>query len=171
MLQERFYERDGVRLNYAEGPDNGPSLLLLPAYDNRWQSYSSIIPGLASKTHLYILDTRGRGRSDRTPGEYELIHSLKDSIGFIEEVIYGPCHIIGHSSGGWIGMWLASTRPTHVSSLIVGDSVEADMYGARDSGITGVWIKTPDQPVWNGHAIASICDLPAFLKVLDGESS
>jgi len=122
MLQERFYERGGVKLNYAEGPDNGPPLLLLPAYDNRWQSYASIIPELASKTHLYALDTRGRGRSDRTPGEYKLNHSLKDTIGFIEEVIHGPCSIFGHSSGGWVGLWLASKRPTHVSSLIVGDS-------------------------------------------------
>ena len=58
-----------------------------------------------------------------------------------------------------------------VSAVHVGDSVEADMHGARDSGITGIWIKTPGQPVWNGHAIASICELPALLKVLDGESS
>jgi len=122
MLQESFYERNGVRLNYAEGPGNGPPLLLLPAYDNRWQSYSSITPELASKTHLYALDTRGRGRSDRTPGEYELVHSLNDTIGFIEEVIGDACHIFGHSNGGWIGLWLASVRPDLVSSLIVGDS-------------------------------------------------
>jgi len=122
MLQERFYNGKGVRLNYAEGTDNGPPLLLLPAYDNRWQSYSSILPELASKTHLYALDTRGRGLSDRTPGEYELVHSLTDTIGFIEEVIGGPCHIFGHSNGGWIGLWLASRRPDLVNSLIIGDS-------------------------------------------------
>ncbi|MFH1179402.1 MAG: HAD family hydrolase [Candidatus Bathyarchaeota archaeon] len=46
----------------------------------------------------------------------------------------------------------------------VGDSVEADMYGARDSGITGIWIKTPEQAPWNGYAINSICDLPGFLE-------
>ena len=54
----------------------------------------------------------------------------------------------------------------------VGDSVEADMYGARDSGITGVWIKSPQQPSWNGYAINSICELGTFLRTLeDGESS
>ncbi len=46
----------------------------------------------------------------------------------------------------------------------VGDSVEADMYGARDSGITGIWIKTPEQAPWNGYAINSICELPGFLE-------
>jgi putative hydrolase of the HAD superfamily len=53
-----------------------------------------------------------------------------------------------------------------VEAVHVGDSVEADMYGARESGITGVWIKTPDQPLWNGHAISSICELPRFLETL-----
>jgi pimeloyl-ACP methyl ester carboxylesterase len=122
MLQERFYERKGVRLNYAEGPNNGPPLLLLPAFDNRWQSYASIVPELASKTHLYALDTRGRGRSDRTPDEYELAHSFNDTIGFIEETILKPCHVFGHSNGGWIGLLLAANRPDIISSLIVGDS-------------------------------------------------
>ncbi len=54
----------------------------------------------------------------------------------------------------------------------VGDSVEADMYGARDAGITGIWIKTPDQPPWSGYAISSICELPQLLKTItDGENS
>jgi putative hydrolase of the HAD superfamily len=48
----------------------------------------------------------------------------------------------------------------------VGDSVEADMIGAMDSDITGIWIKTPDQPPWSGYAISSICDLPKFLEKL-----
>lgn len=46
----------------------------------------------------------------------------------------------------------------------VGDSVEADMEGAYDSGITPVWIRTPDQGFWSGHAISRFCDLPQFLE-------
>lgn len=54
----------------------------------------------------------------------------------------------------------------------VGDSVVADMYGARDAGITGIWIKTPDQPPWSGYAISSICELPRLLRTItDGENS
>ncbi|HHL41456.1 MAG TPA: HAD family hydrolase, partial [Candidatus Bathyarchaeota archaeon] len=52
----------------------------------------------------------------------------------------------------------------------VGDSVEADMYGARNAGITGIWIKTPNQPPWNGYAIGNICELPAMLKALEKSS-
>jgi HAD superfamily hydrolase (TIGR01549 family) len=48
----------------------------------------------------------------------------------------------------------------------VGDSVEADMYGAQNAGITGVWIKTEDQPLWIGRAISSICELPKLIETL-----
>ena len=121
MLAEQLYQRSPIKLNYGEGDDSGSPFLLLPAYDNRWQSYSSIIPQLASNTHLFALDTRGRGKSDRST-EYELVHSLHDSIGFIEDIIGEPCNVFGHSNGGWIGLWLASERPDLVKSLIVGDS-------------------------------------------------
>jgi len=46
----------------------------------------------------------------------------------------------------------------------VGDSVDEDMIGARDSDVMGIWIKTSDQPLWNGYAISSICELPDFLE-------
>ena len=49
----------------------------------------------------------------------------------------------------------------------VGDRVDADMMGARDFGITGVWIRTPDQLPWSGHAIGSICELPALLRRME----
>jgi putative hydrolase of the HAD superfamily len=53
----------------------------------------------------------------------------------------------------------------------VGDSVEADMYGAQDSGIIGVWIRSPEQPLWNGYAIDSICDLPRLLREMEVEET
>jgi len=46
----------------------------------------------------------------------------------------------------------------------VGDSVEADMEGASDLGITPIWIRTPSQGSWSGLTISSICDLPQFLE-------
>ena len=79
MLEEKLYQSGDIKLNYVEGPDNGPAFLLLPAYDDRWQSYSSIIPQLAANTHLYALDTRGRGKSGRAK-DYELVNSVRDSL-------------------------------------------------------------------------------------------
>ena len=52
----------------------------------------------------------------------------------------------------------------------VGDSIEADMEGAVDSGITPVWIKNPEESSWAGYAISSICELPGFLEKIDSKS-
>ena len=38
----------GVRLHYAEGPDNGPALVLVPGQSMSWQSYCKVIPLLAA---------------------------------------------------------------------------------------------------------------------------
>jgi HAD superfamily hydrolase (TIGR01549 family) len=46
----------------------------------------------------------------------------------------------------------------------VGDRVDVDMYGARDAGITGIWVKKPDELPWSGYAIGSICELPTLLR-------
>jgi HAD superfamily hydrolase (TIGR01549 family) len=49
-------------------------------------------------------------------------------------------------------------------SVHVGDSVKADMEGASGVGITGIWIKLPNEIPWYGYAITTICDLPNLLK-------
>ncbi|MBN2334853.1 HAD family hydrolase [Candidatus Bathyarchaeota archaeon] len=67
---------------------------------------------------------------------------------------------------------LAELGVTPEETVHVGDSVEADMYGAQDSGITGVWIRTPDQRPWSGYALDSICELPRLLRDMEaGETS
>ena len=53
----------------------------------------------------------------------------------------------------------------------VGDSVEADMYGAQDSGLTGVWVRSPGQPPWNGYTVDSVCDLPRLLRDIEAEET
>ena len=49
----------------------------------------------------------------------------------------------------------------------VGDSVEADMEGASESGVTAIWIRGSEGANWTGLAIRNICELPAFLGNLN----
>lgn len=53
------------------------------------------------------------------------------------------------------------------NTVHVGDSVEADMFGAQSCGITGIWVYTPGEPSWRGPSINSICELPSFLNKLE----
>jgi putative hydrolase of the HAD superfamily len=53
------------------------------------------------------------------------------------------------------------------TTVHVGDSVESDMIGAQNVGITGIWIKTPDQQPWNNYAVNNICELPRMLEQIE----
>jgi HAD superfamily hydrolase (TIGR01549 family) len=46
----------------------------------------------------------------------------------------------------------------------VGDSIEADMKGAKNAGLIPIWIKTPSHEPWKGHVVSNICELPNFLE-------
>lgn len=109
-------------LNYTEGPDNGSPFVILPAYDNRWQSYTSIIPHMETRSHLYGLDARGRGKSGRAPGRYKLIHSVEDTVAFLNHIVGEPSILFGHSNGGWMSLWVADRAPHLVKAVIYGDA-------------------------------------------------
>jgi len=49
----------------------------------------------------------------------------------------------------------------------VGDRLEADIYGAKSSGVTPIWIKGEDEE-WGGYSIDSICELPQLLREING---
>jgi pimeloyl-ACP methyl ester carboxylesterase len=76
MLFEKRYRVDEVALNYAEGPDAGPPMVLTHGLTDRWQYYLPIMPFLTMRWHVYALDFRGHGRSSRTP-PYSILTTSK----------------------------------------------------------------------------------------------
>jgi pimeloyl-ACP methyl ester carboxylesterase len=59
LLKELSYQTGVVAINYAEGPPNGPPLVLLHGLTGRWQAFLSVIPALSVRWHDYALDFRG----------------------------------------------------------------------------------------------------------------
>ena len=57
MLAERRFDTGEVELNYAEGPDAGPPLVMVHGGASHWQAFETIIPALAARWHVYALDT------------------------------------------------------------------------------------------------------------------
>ena len=111
----------GTRLNYVEGPDNGPAVLLLHAQSAAWRSYSRVLPGLAERFHVYAIDFAGHGGSARTPGRYD-VHTLgRDVVEFVAEVIGAPVVLSGHSSGGLVAARVAAEAPDRVRAVLFED--------------------------------------------------
>jgi pimeloyl-ACP methyl ester carboxylesterase len=111
-----------VELSYAEGPDNGPPLVLLHAQHMDWFSYSRVLPALSERFHVFDIDYPGHGTTS-VPPDYPMTANRigADLAGFIETVIGEPAFVTGNSSGGLLTTWLAANRPELVTSILLED--------------------------------------------------
>jgi pimeloyl-ACP methyl ester carboxylesterase len=120
-MKENKWTCNGLKLNYMEYANEQSPILLLHGATNRWQSFSSIIPDLTQDFHVYALDFRGHGLSQRATS-YTLQDYLSDTYAFIKECIKKPVIIVGHSLGGMIGLLLAAYYPDLVQKLVLIDT-------------------------------------------------
>lgn len=112
---------DGTILNYGEGPDNGPPLLLIHGQQSTWQSYVKVLPELAEQFHVFAVDKHGHGASSKDPAKYTAAAMGADLATFIEQVIGQSVFLSGHSSGGLLSVWLAANAPELVRAVVLED--------------------------------------------------
>ncbi|QVQ52784.1 alpha/beta hydrolase [Spiractinospora alimapuensis] len=119
---ERKVNVGGHDVNFAEGPRNGPPLLLIHGQCSQWQDHMLVLPQLAAQHHVFVVDVPGHGGSDRLPPtSYTCVDVARVLAGFMEATIGGPAIVSGHSSGGLLALWLAAERGDLVSGLVLED--------------------------------------------------
>jgi pimeloyl-ACP methyl ester carboxylesterase len=121
-IKEAGFDTGAVILNYAEVPSGSAPLVLLHGGNGRWQSFTSLLPGLAGRWHIYAPDLRGHGKSSRAPGHYRLHDYADDTIAFLRRHIREPACLFGHSLGGIVALLVAAQYPQGVRMLAVGDA-------------------------------------------------
>ncbi|MBZ2174298.1 alpha/beta hydrolase [Schnuerera sp. xch1] len=119
--EKRVKLNDGTVLNYAEGPDNGPPLLLIHGQSMKWEDYSRVLPDLAKNYHVYAIDCHGHGKSSHDITKYSGVAMGKDFIWFIENIIGEATVVSGHSSGGILAAWVAANAPELVLGTVLED--------------------------------------------------
>ena len=121
FVEKQAELEDGTVLNYVEGPDNGPPLLLIHGQGANWEDYTSVLPQLSRYYHIYAIDCHGHGKSSYNPEKYYAEVMGADFIWFMENVIGEPAVVSGLSSGGLITAWLAANSPENVLGIILED--------------------------------------------------
>jgi pimeloyl-ACP methyl ester carboxylesterase len=119
---EKTAQVGAINFNYAEGPDNGPALLLLHAQLLDWYTYSSVLPELSTNFHVFAVDYPGHGKTTY-PADYPMTANQigSDLANFIQTVIGEPAYVTGNSSGGLLTTWLAANRPNLVKAIVLED--------------------------------------------------
>ena len=122
MLVEKSFDTGEVVLNCAEGPDNGPPLLLMHGIWGFWQGFQPIINSVINRWHVYAIDFRGHGKSGRTPNQYMLKDYARDITAFITQRLEEPAVLLGHSLGGMVSTMIAGEHSENIKALVIGDS-------------------------------------------------
>ena len=108
----------GVRLHYAEqGEPGGPPMILLHGLTDSWFSYSRVLPGLPDSYHIFALDLRGHGDSDRPAHGYMMSDFAADVISFMDTMELPSATLVGHSMGSLIAQQVALAAPRRVARM------------------------------------------------------
>lgn len=118
-LHESSVTANGIRFHYAEQGE-GPLILLLHGFPERWFSWRAQIPALASLGYRVVApDLRGYGDSERPPTGYDLDTLARDVAELITALGEDTATVIGHDWGGAITWESVSRYPDRITRAAV----------------------------------------------------
>ena len=85
--------------------------------------FEAQVAALSPRLRCVAYDLPGHGRSGDAPGRsYSIEQAYEDSVALIEQMGLAPCHFVGLSMGGFVGLRIAARRPDLLRTLTVLDS-------------------------------------------------
>jgi len=136
-MESKFIEINGVRLNYGEGPPNGPALVFLHGFPGAWTEHFPVYELLEGHYHLFAPTCRGMGQS-QWASPYSISQCIEDVGSFIRAVMEPPVLGIGHSAGSWFGLAAAASHPGLFSAFVSLDQpLNPEVHLAYNTGRIG----------------------------------
>jgi pimeloyl-ACP methyl ester carboxylesterase len=113
-----YVEIGGVDTWYDEA-GRGEPLVLLHGGMCTNETWGGQTPAFAERFRTLAPERRGHGHTADVEGPLTYAGMATDTIGFLDEVVGGPAHLVGWSDGGIIGLLVAIERPDLVRKLVV----------------------------------------------------
>ncbi len=134
-LQAKFVDVNGIRTRYYE-LGRGEPMVLIHAEEGfsghaSANYFAKNIPGLAAHFHVFALDRLGSGLTDnpRTDKDYNIHAEMDHIVQFIQTLKLGKVHLVGHSHGAGMALFISVEHPDIVRTLTIIDSVTAAPLG------------------------------------------
>jgi pimeloyl-ACP methyl ester carboxylesterase len=122
ISRQHAINTSGVSIAVTEFPAPGkPPLALLHGIGSRGSSWWPVIDALANHFHLFQIDLRGHGASDKPEHGYAVEVFAADLQGVLDALELEHPAIIGHSLGGLVTLYWASQHPAAASALVLED--------------------------------------------------
>lgn len=113
---------NGVSLAYAEAGSGPETVVMSHSYLVDHRLFEAQIDALKDRYRVLAFDHRGHGSSDKPETGYDMESLYADAVAFIEKTDAAPCHYVGLSTGGFIGLRLGFRRPELLRSLVLMDT-------------------------------------------------
>jgi pimeloyl-ACP methyl ester carboxylesterase len=110
-------EVNGVKLYWASYGQGEPVFLLHGGAGNA-DHWANQVPALAAKFKVYVVDSRGHGRSTRPPGALSYAQMADDVIALMDQLKLEKAAMVGWSDGGAVALDLAIRSGARVSKLV-----------------------------------------------------
>jgi pimeloyl-ACP methyl ester carboxylesterase len=117
------YVQLGEVRTYYEEDGNGEPLVLLHPGGADSRAWELSLPGLVERFQVFRPDRRGHGRTPDVEGPITYEQMALDTIAFLEKVVGGSAHLVGHSDGVPVALTVALMRPDLVRRLVLGAGV------------------------------------------------
>lgn len=105
---------------YYEDSGSGPETLVF-AHGLLWSGrmFDAQVAAFKDRYRCITYDFRGQGQTEVTAAGYDMDTLYEDTVALLESLKATPCHFVGLSMGGFIGMRIAIRRPELLKSLIL----------------------------------------------------
>ncbi|MBI4498775.1 MAG: alpha/beta hydrolase [Chloroflexi bacterium] len=108
-----------IRTSYLDWGGNGPPLVLLHGLTTSAETWTLVARLLAPHFHIYALDQRGHGESDKPDMGYDYASLSADLEAFFAQVGLARAAVGGQSWGAGVALRFAARFPARVSRLIL----------------------------------------------------
>jgi pimeloyl-ACP methyl ester carboxylesterase len=126
----------GFTMKYIEaGNEKGEPMIFLHGITDSSHSFASTAEYLQDY-HLYLLDQRGHGDSERAEGGYTIPQLGEDVIAFMDAKKIDKAIIVGHSMGTFVAHQIASVYPNRVSKLVL---IATAPTSVNNAALTDAW--------------------------------
>ncbi len=115
---------NGITFYYEiHGEDHAETLILINGVGQWHEAWWRNVGPLAEHFRVVTFDNRGVGDSDKPDIPYTLDMMADDTLGLMDGLGIERAHVLGHSLGGGIALFMARKQPERIRSLVLASTL------------------------------------------------
>jgi 3-oxoadipate enol-lactonase/4-carboxymuconolactone decarboxylase len=118
-----FVTANGIAIHYRlAGTPGHPRIVFLNSLGSDLRIWDEVVERLRDRFEILLLDKRGHGLSEATPGPYTLSLLADDVVAALDALGWKTASVVGLSIGGLIAQAVALQAPERVECLVLMDT-------------------------------------------------